>query len=113
MVKCKCGKIARYGIFVEGKQKKQIPKYCNLHKKLNMIDVVTLRCIKDDCMIFPSFNLPGNHKKLYCKNHALDGMVNTYRPKRRKKRKFNPPIIEETKDDELNAAIILSTLRSF
>jgi hypothetical protein len=50
------------------------PKYCSTHKKENMINVESKKCI--DCKTKqPSFNKPGL-KPLYCISCKKDGMVN-------------------------------------
>lgn len=34
------------------------------------------KCIVDMCTIIPSYNYRGEKKRLYCKNHKLEGMIN-------------------------------------
>ena len=40
--------------------------YCFEHKKENMIDIKSKRCIEDNCMKIQSFNLHSENKPLYC-----------------------------------------------
>ena len=50
------------------------PKYCSTHKKENMFDVRSKKCI--DCnQTQPNYNKPGL-KPLYCVNCKDDDMVN-------------------------------------
>ena len=39
-----------------------------------MVNVRSKRCLHDGCKIRPSFNVKGSRTKLFCKNHAEDGM---------------------------------------
>jgi hypothetical protein len=41
-----------------------------------MINVVEIRCLHENCLTRPSFNMPGETKKLYCYEHQLPGMIN-------------------------------------
>jgi len=51
-------------------------KYCSSHKKPNMIDVSSKKCIYKGCNIYPCFNYKNENKPLYCNLHKLDDMVN-------------------------------------
>ena len=42
---------------------------------LAQVDVVHKRCMADGCTKHTSYNWPGERARLYCKLHALPGMV--------------------------------------
>src|SRR5690606_40671363 len=48
---------------------------CSSDLKDGMINVLNKLCIEPGCTVLPSFNYPGEKKKLYCKKHAKDGMI--------------------------------------
>lgn len=52
------------------------PLYCGEHKKDGMIDVISKRCIQDDCKKQSSCNIE-DEKPLYCGEHKKDGMINS------------------------------------
>jgi hypothetical protein len=71
MTKCpECDKRAYFG--VEMKQS----THCKTHILDNMINVVSKRCIEQNCPKYPVYNIPGSTKPLYCRIHAKDDMVN-------------------------------------
>ena len=43
-----------------------------------MVDVLGKRCLYRFCTKGPSFNLEGIKSSVYCKQHALGGMINVY-----------------------------------
>ena len=49
--------------------------YCSEHKKENMINIKSKRCIQDSCMKHPAFNLPTEIKALYCSEHKKENMI--------------------------------------
>jgi len=49
--------------------------YCFEHKKENMIDIISKRCIQVGCMKQPTFNLPSESKTLYCFEHKKENMI--------------------------------------
>jgi hypothetical protein len=50
--------------------------YCSEHKKENMINVKSKRCIHDKCMKYPAFNIPTEKQALYCIEHKKKNMIN-------------------------------------
>ena len=50
--------------------------YCGVHKKDNMINVVSKRCYEDGCNKIPNFNHEGQTTGLYCAFHKEDNMIN-------------------------------------
>jgi hypothetical protein len=50
--------------------------FCNTHKLLNMINVVTIKCLHVGCNTHPIFNMPHKKKGIYCLTHKLPNMVN-------------------------------------
>ena len=40
-----------------------------------MVDVAHKRCIYEGCNAQPTYNKPGEKKRLYCKDHKLEGMI--------------------------------------
>jgi len=75
MVYCKnyndndCKKVAAYGY----DYKKALS--CSLHKKEDMVNVISKRCEHEDCRKMPTFALPGEKAKT-CKEHSLLGYIN-------------------------------------
>ncbi len=53
------------------------PLFCNKHKKDGMINIKhkNIKCMIDNCEVYPSYNFPGEKVRLYCKIHALEGMI--------------------------------------
>jgi hypothetical protein len=70
MVKCSCGKIARYGTIMHR------PIYCGDCRPDGTYNVVFARCLEKDCMVMPSFGKPGGREMTYCKAHKPEGYVN-------------------------------------
>jgi hypothetical protein len=58
---------------VEGETK---ALYCSVHKKDNMVNVISKTCIYDGCRKQPTYNVEGKTKALYCSVHKKDNMVN-------------------------------------
>jgi hypothetical protein len=54
------------------------PKFCNEHKKINMIDIKnkSKNCINPHCNTRAVYNYHGELKGIYCINHRLENMVN-------------------------------------
>jgi hypothetical protein len=54
------------------------PKFCNEHKKINMIDIKnkSKNCINPQCNTRAVYNYHGESKGIYCINHKLENMVN-------------------------------------
>jgi len=53
----------------------KIGRFCSLHKKEGMIDIMHKTCIHPNCIIYPAFNYEGEKKRIYCNTHKLSGMV--------------------------------------
>lgn len=73
MAKCKdknCNKYASFNI------KGQQPVYCLQHKSDEMINVVSKKCIIDECGKLSIFNFPNESFGIYCVQHKLNGMIN-------------------------------------
>jgi hypothetical protein len=70
--KCKtenCDKLPIYGF------EKGIGLYCKTHKKENMVDVKSKKCIELDCNKVSNYNLPYEKYGLYCVKHKKENMV--------------------------------------
>jgi len=52
------------------------PKYCVIHKLVDMIDVKNKRCVQDNCDKHPIYNYQDEKIAKYCFNHKLENMVN-------------------------------------
>jgi hypothetical protein len=52
------------------------PLYCSMHKKEDMVNVVTKRCIIKECNTRPCYNLPEEKSGIYCLKHKSDEMIN-------------------------------------
>jgi hypothetical protein len=50
------------------------PRFCNKHKKPNMINVVSKRCAYSGCGKIPNFNFVGQRAK-FCATHKKNGMI--------------------------------------
>jgi hypothetical protein len=48
--------------------------YCNNHKKENMINIQSNKCIELNCTIQASFNLITEKKGIYCSKHKKENM---------------------------------------
>ena len=74
MKKCtyndECNKKAIFGI--HGTKKAE---FCKIHKKENMIDVISKRCETQNCSKLPCFGFVGEKVK-FCKEHKLENMIN-------------------------------------
>jgi hypothetical protein len=66
----RCKKCATYNL--EGEKKRL---YCGIHKKEDMIYIVSKRCMEEGCKTLPSYNLEGEKKRLYCGIHKKEGMI--------------------------------------
>ena len=66
-----CKKIPSYNN--EGEKK---PLYCVIHKKEDMINVISKTCIYPDCKKQANFNNEGDKKPLYCLTHKKENMIN-------------------------------------
>ncbi len=53
----------------------KIPLYCNLHKLINMIDVINKKCLNEFCETRPGYNYENERIGLYCVLHKLDNMI--------------------------------------
>ena len=51
-------------------------KYCGIHKLENMINVISKRCIEDNCNKYPIYNYQDEKVAKYCGIHKLVDMVN-------------------------------------
>ena len=74
MCKCTengCDKRASYNLICV-----KPPLYCSMHKKEDMVNVVTKRCIIKECNTRPCYNLPGNTNGIYCLKHKKEDMIN-------------------------------------
>ena len=61
---------------VDGKK----PKYCNRHKKDNMIKLINKSlCEIEGCDITPMYNNKGEKKGRLCGNHKTEDMINVYK----------------------------------
>ena len=49
---------------------------CSIHKKKEMIDVISKRCQFENCLKYPGFNLPTKKTGLYCFEHKKQNMIN-------------------------------------
>jgi hypothetical protein len=49
--------------------------YCKVHAKENMIDVISKRCLQENCNKQPNFNLSNEKIPIYCKEHKKENMV--------------------------------------
>ena len=47
-----------------------------MHKTHNMINIVSKRCIHENCIRHSLYNLPTEKKAKYCKIHKLENMIN-------------------------------------
>jgi hypothetical protein len=52
------------------------PKYCLIHRKDNMLNVITKKCKMECCNISPKYNFEGYNSPLYCTSHKKTNMVN-------------------------------------
>jgi hypothetical protein len=52
------------------------PKYCLVHKKDNMLNIISKPCIFENCKILPVFNFENETGALYCSLHKLPNMIN-------------------------------------
>ena len=51
-------------------------KYCSKHAEESItVNVVSRRCLHEDCAKGPSFNFEGRKPAAYCAQHADNGMV--------------------------------------
>lgn len=53
------------------------PTHCSTHKLKGMINVVTRKCIIEDCQKEASFKQQKTKKRTHCFEHKLDGMITT------------------------------------
>jgi hypothetical protein len=51
------------------------PIFCNKHKKDNMVDVVSKKCIENECNKQPVFNYINETTPIYCKTHKKENMI--------------------------------------
>ena len=49
--------------------------FCFEHKKDNMVDITSKKCIHDNCMKQPTFNFPTETKAVFCSEHKKENMV--------------------------------------
>jgi hypothetical protein len=54
----------------------KVPKYCSVHKLVDMIDIKHQRCLHPNCKIRATFNEEGEKVAKYCSIHKLENMVN-------------------------------------
>jgi hypothetical protein len=52
------------------------PLYCSYHKKDNMVNVKSAKCIHDNCDKIPHYNIAGEKAGLYCIEHKSINMIN-------------------------------------
>jgi hypothetical protein len=52
------------------------PIYCEIHKKIGMINVRSKKCKEFNCKKQPAFNLPNKKSGIYCNEHKKVGMIN-------------------------------------
>ncbi len=74
-------------------------RYCNLHKKENMIDKNKKICLESNCIDYATHNYKENKNTLYCINHKKENMID----KRQKICKFENCLIQAyygTKNDK-------------
>jgi hypothetical protein len=90
-----CGIKAYYNIIGES-----IGIRCKTHKDLNMIDVITSKCVKCNKKI-PNFNVEGEDKALYCRDCATTEMVDVKHTKCIKCKKTQPIFNVEGEDKAL------------
>ena len=72
MVRCTCGKTARYGFMP------RIPLACRDCKDTCMVNVETPRCEHGSCKKSPAYGFPEEEQRIkrFCKTHSLPGMIN-------------------------------------
>lgn len=51
-------------------------RFCSIHKLEGMINVMSNKCMYENCNVDPSFNFPENKKGRFCNAHKLTGMIN-------------------------------------
>ena len=64
----------KYASFAINKESKE--RYCSMHKKNGMIDVINKKCEFKGCRARPSFNFEEQKKAIRCGKHKETGMIN-------------------------------------
>lgn len=49
--------------------------YCNKHKLIDMVNIVSKKCKQTGCLLYPNYNYTSSKGGLYCVSHKLENMI--------------------------------------